>query len=182
MNAQRLKNLMYGLLYPAVLGTGLVAIATRISTHISAAHSGIDNSVVLGSLFLVFFCASFVAADDGTYCCKAFLLDVVEVILMFLCFYYLGLFEEDNPKPWMAGAYATFMVLQPLQLLWREVVGLDPEHLLELRFLMLIAFAVGLLFSDRIDWMTPAVSVTSLLLIYLYVFSPVWYLKFRSCR
>ena len=182
MSIKNLKRLMYDLFYPAVLGSGLVSIAIRISAHNSTPDPYIFDRLSLGFLFLIFFCVSFIASDEGVYRCKAFLLDIAEVILMFLCFYCLGLFGQDNKEPWMAGAYATFIVLAPIQVLWRYVVGLDKWYLIELRVFMIVAFFFGLFFSDENVWITPVVSVASLLLICLYVFSPVWYLKFRSCK
>lgn len=50
MSIKNLKRLMYDLFYPAVLGSGLVSIAIRISAHNSTPDPYIFDRLSLGKL------------------------------------------------------------------------------------------------------------------------------------
>ena len=57
-----LQQLMYGLIYPAVLGTGITMTAVRAAHHHSVMNAVLDPSIELGIIAGLFFCASFDSA------------------------------------------------------------------------------------------------------------------------
>src|SRR6476660_8541621 len=124
---------MYGLIYPAVLGTGIVLIGVRMAHQDGFLAAITDPSFELGVTACAFFCASFDSAfywpadsPDAAYNRRAFGLDIVEVILMFVCFHFLRLFED--PKALEAAhlmpAYLCLSADVAMQFLWRWAVGL----------------------------------------------------------
>jgi hypothetical protein len=81
---------MQGLYYPAILGSGIVLIMIRISRG----HGWTtDISVYFAVIFSLFFSLSFLINEhtsDKDYGIAAFIIDIVETILVFLAFYFLG--------------------------------------------------------------------------------------------
>ena len=112
---------MQGLYYPAVLGTGLVLLISRITTRPSLSNIAGDISIYFGILILIYFSASFLVNDSTLvllYGPAAFLLDVIEIVLIFLMFYFLG-FDPSNPgKPDLRNFYLSLAFIPALQELW----------------------------------------------------------------
>ena len=129
-----LQQLMYGLIYPAVLGTGITMTAVRAAHHHSIANALLDPSIEVGFIAGLFFCASFDSAfywplgQKGHYRKSAFGIDFLEVILMFVCFHFLRLFEDpkDLLKPDLFYAYLMLGIDVLLQFGWRKVVRTGP--------------------------------------------------------
>lgn len=177
---EKLGRLMYGLLYPAFLGSILVAIALRGTSIIGENHFVARLS--LAGLFIGFFCASFAAFDEKTsYNKKAFLLDFIEVALMFWYFKNLGFLSEtsDLSELTLAPAWIALVVIIPVQLSWRWAVGVKALKLFELRIVASLVLFVGLWNVD-VEWSVPLACGLSLICVCLYVFEPQWYKDVRS--
>src|SRR5437016_2006814 len=71
---------MYGLYYPAVLGTGIV----ETLHHANANSPAIFVALTAGAFFSLSFALAL--GREHSYPVGPFLLDVVEVVCMFLCF------------------------------------------------------------------------------------------------
>jgi hypothetical protein len=162
-----MQQLMYGLIYPAVLGTGIVLIGVRAAHHSSAINALLDPSIQLGVMAGLFFCASFDSAfywpdgKTGHYTGWAFALDFVEVILMFICFHYLRLFEDPVKlqEPFLPAAYLMLMTDVLLQFLWRKAVGLDWKYRWRLRASVAAVLLLGCLFGSVFWWVNVVVSI-----------------------
>jgi hypothetical protein len=178
----KLQYTMYGLLYPAVLGSVIVAGAIRIATPGWTGDLYLVDRVSLGTLFLVFFCVSFANSGDArSYQATAFLLDLIEVALMFLGFWFLRLLAITAEEPEMVYAYGTLLVLIPLQEVWRRVaVPEKPWYLIELRGAIWVALFIGLLTRDCFSLATPIASAVAIALIVVYVRAPSWYIQLRT--
>jgi len=127
-----LKDIMYGLGYPAVLGTGLVFLALHIAKLPNGVWA-IDDpvsclAIAAGSFYTLSFTALSETEEEKTklsYRWPAFIVDVFEVGLMFCCFYFLGLMEGKDAAPNYPIVYGTLIVdviiVQPV---WRLVAGI----------------------------------------------------------
>ena len=90
-----LKDIMYGLIYPAFLGTGLVFFVSHIAREPSLAswlHDSARYPAIAAGFFYTF---SFTALSETeedkarlSYQWPAFFVDWIEVALMFGCFYF----------------------------------------------------------------------------------------------
>lgn len=172
-----LQQLMYGLIYPAVLGTGIVLTGVRAAHHSSAIDALLDPSIQLGVMAGLFFCASFDSAfywpagKTGHYTGRAFALDFLEVILMFICFHYLRLFEDPVKllEPFLPAAYIMLMADVLLQFFWRMAVGLDWRYRWVLRTSVAGVLLLGALFGQRFWWINVAVSLAVGVFVVVYV-------------
>ena len=143
---------MYGLYYPGVLGTGIVLTALRASPQASSHDVLWDPSIELAVVAGLFYSASFVSGfhwPEGVqarYSIPAFFLDCVEVVLMFLCFYYLRLFDPPTlplPEPRLRAAYLVLAADIVLQFAWRIAAGLDPWVKWWLRLIVAAVLVTG---------------------------------------
>ena len=172
-----LQQLMYGLIYPAVLGTGIVLTGVRAAHHSSAIDAFLIRSILLGTVAGLFFCASFDSAfywpdgETGHYTSLAFGVDFVEVILMFICFHYLRLFEDPARllAPFLPAAYMALMADVLLQFIWRSVVGLNWRHKWLLRTSVAAVLLIGSLFGHHFPWVNVAVSFAVGVSVVVYV-------------
>lgn len=171
-----LQQLMYGLIYPAVLGTGIVLTGVRGAHDGSLFNALTDPSIQLGFIAGLFFCASFDSAfywppkQKGHYSAWAFGVDFVEVVLMFICFHYLRLFElPDKPAPNLRLAYAMLAADVVLQYLWRWVTGLEVLYRWKLRLFIAVVLAAGAIFGDKVNWVNGAITavVTGFVVVYV---------------
>lgn len=161
---------MYELLYPAVLGAGIVGMAMRLASDSSTTDPNFIARASLGLLFLVFFCASFMASKQGTYTPLAFWLDVVEVVLMFFGFYWLRLFSPECHDLLIEGLYVLLIALIILQILWRKAVGVPLLRRVGLRVWAIFALGLGLVYNNACLFVTPAVTgITAILIVYYAV-------------
>src|SRR5258708_5053297 len=93
------KSLMQGLYYPAILGTGIVLLLVRFTMHTSIGATLSDLAIYFGFLFTLFFSASFLInqdVPDNEYRATAFILDLGEIVLVFLGYYVLGLYNTSK--------------------------------------------------------------------------------------
>ncbi|HXD43256.1 MAG TPA: hypothetical protein VN649_22015 [Ramlibacter sp.] len=182
MTTGKLQNTMYGLLYPSVLGAVIVTCAIRIATPGWSGDPYLVDRLSLGTLFLVFFCLSFANSSDAqSYKAAAFLLDLVEVALMFLGFWYLRLLAITTEEPETVYAYRTLLVLIPLQEIWRRVAVPERRwYLVELRIAVWMVLFVALLTRDSFSLVTPIASTAATALMVLYVRAPAWYARLRT--
>jgi hypothetical protein len=179
-------QLMYGLIYPAVLGTGIVLTGVRAAHHSSTINALLDPSIQLGVMAGLFFCASFDSAfywPAGTtindYKKAAFGLDFVEVVLMFICFHYLRLFEDPTKlqEPCLSVAYLRLMADVLLQVLWRHVVHLGWSYRWKLRTTVAAVLLLGSMFGQRFWWVNVAISIAVGAIVVIYVIADPRYKK-----
>jgi phosphate/sulfate permease len=125
-----LKDIMYGLIYPAVLGTGLVLFVLRVTKE---SASWLTNPILyLAVAATLFYILSFTAlseksedSDKLSYDLLPFCLDWIEVGLMFGCFKALGLLDEQSEQgPNLLLAYVCLLAdVIVLQIVWRLAAG-----------------------------------------------------------
>ena len=180
-----LQQLMYGLIYPAVLGTGIVLVGVRAAHHISALNVLLDPSVQLGVMAGLFFCASFDSAfywpagETGKYTRWAFALDALEVALMFVCFHFLRLFEDPAKlvPPFLPVAYLTLAGDVLLQFGWRALVGLNWTYRWKLRLSIAVVLIAGAFLGSRFEGTNVAISAGVCAFVIVYVVSDPRYRK-----
>ena len=173
-----LQQLMYGLIYPGVLGTGIVLTAVR-AAHEHFKQVVVDPSVLVGIVAGLFFCASFDSAfywpedekTNGHYGRMAFFIDAVEVVLMFACFHFLRLFEDPTKTeaPYLPAAYGLLAADVLLQFLWRGAVGLKMGYRWEMRCFAAAVLVTGACLGWRYGWINLAVCGLFLAVLILYV-------------
>ncbi len=146
-----LKDIMYGLIYPAVLGTGLMFSVLRATKERSAYARLHDPSLYLavatGAFYVLSFTGPFEMRADRvkiSYRWPAFLIDWCEVALMFLCFYYLGLLDDEVKDAWLSPAYACLFVdVALIQPLWRLLAGVPVHTEWKSRLIVAVMLAAG---------------------------------------
>jgi hypothetical protein len=90
--SKKLHALMYGLHYPAVLGTGFVVALLRIVGHTMQSPAASVSLIVW-----LFFCLSFASAIgfEEEYGWFAFVVDFLELVGMFSCLFVLRLMDPS---------------------------------------------------------------------------------------
>ncbi|HEX3351735.1 MAG TPA: hypothetical protein VHS34_02845 [Terriglobales bacterium] len=172
-----LHQLMYGLIYPAVLGTGIVLIGVRAAHQHGFLAAVTDPSVLLGVMACTFFAASFDSAfywpadsPNAAYSRSAFWLDVGEVIVMFVCFHFLRLFEDPKAlEP--ANLWPVYLALGlgvASQYGWRKVVGLKWEQKWALRLAISVLLFAGI-YLAHFDWFNICAAVAMIGFVIIYV-------------
>jgi hypothetical protein len=147
-----LRDIMYGLIYPAVLGTGLVLAVLRVTKEPTAYARFHDSALYVAFASGLFYTFSFTSQSekqpDGSeiaYRRLAFLVDFSEVILMFSCFYYLGLLDDRVIDPRLSPAYGFILVdVAVIQPLWRLVAGVRVFDFWKWRLVVMAALVAGL--------------------------------------
>jgi hypothetical protein len=125
----KLHHLMDGLIYPAVIGAGLVVLGLRVADSLrhvpdKPPDEAILGRVALGMMLLYLYGISYVAfkdVEENGYGWRPFLADIGEALIMFVCFLMLSLLENGKPEevlyPVIAGLLAIdILVLQPIWL------------------------------------------------------------------
>ncbi len=178
MSARR-KNLMQGLYYPAVLGTGMVIVLFRMTLHPSIGSALTDFGLYFGVFFLGLFSGCFLAISDvpaEEYGLGKFVIDLLEVGLMFLAYYWAGLF--DTNKIQILNLPAIYLVLASaviLQQIWSALTtALRSRQLWKVRIVTLAVLFLGAIFGRNSFW----VNVIVLLLLYSLLIKYFW--SFRS--
>jgi len=168
---KRLHWTMYGLYYPAVLGTGVVETLRHASVLISAE---IAIALTAGAFFSLSF-ASAMGLEDS-YDFLAFVSDVVEVFAMLVCFAFLSIVERPDavsPSLWPSrsatDAYAVLIFVVALQLAWRARMKLQWDAYLCLKLILIGLLVRGCFLGNspsRLHW---AITVLFALTAWIYV-------------
>jgi hypothetical protein len=107
-----------------------------------------------------------------------FLIDSVEVVLMFACFYFLQLFEVPSvPPPVLCWAYGLLIAEIWWQCLWRKSVGLDPWRLWGMKVGVSTVLALGLIFGTDYPLSNILFSALVAVFVVVYVFRDPRYRK-----
>ena len=170
---KRLHWLMYGLYYPAVLGTAIV-----VALQHTAASSIHGPALAVATTAGAFFSLSFASAMgfEKEYGFGAFVLDAMEVFGMFACFAFLELveFPQSGHLPaWVVPsarvAYLILLGVVLFQLWWRRVMELQTDAFLDLKLILCLLLVAGAVLGDshtRLHWLIPAIFA---LIAWLYV-------------
>jgi hypothetical protein len=182
-----LQDLMYGLIYPGVLGTGLVLSGQRATKEASVVAALTDPALWVAAAAGLFFAVSFASVfeepqkEDATeewYGWTPFLIDLVEVVLMFACFYFLGLFEVPNvPPPELHWAYGLLIVEIWWQCLWRWSIGLKPFRLWGMKVGVTAVLVLGWIYGPQYPWSNILFSLGVAVFVIIYVFKDPRYRK-----
>lgn len=182
-----LRDVMYGLIYPAVLGTGLVLSGQRATKEPSVVAAVTDPALWVAAAAGLFFAASFASVFEKPqetdekgewYGWLPFFIDSVEVVLMFACFYFLGLFEVPSvPPPVLYWAYGLLIAEIWWQCLWRKSVRLKPMRLWGMKVGVSIVLALGLIYGTQYPLSNIVVSLLVALFVVIYVFVDPRYRK-----
>lgn len=172
-----LHQLIYGLIYPGVLGTGMVLTAYRATGDGTVSAALLDPSIQVAVAAACIFAASFVAAFQPIkkdkpieYGILAFGIDLVEVVLMFWAFYYLRLFKApDIIAPNLPFAYSLLAADVLMQFGWRASVGLPAENDRALRILATASLVFGAIFGHACAYVNVCVTVFVLVLLAIYI-------------
>jgi hypothetical protein len=171
-------DIMYGMIYPAVLGTGLVLAVLRATKEDSAYSRFHDSALYVAFAAGLFYLFSFTSGSekkedktDIAYRWPTFLVDFLEVILMFLCFYFLGLLDDHAVDPRLSPAYAFLLIdvvfIQPL---WRLVAGVEVLYYFWFRATVAMSLIAGIIFGLRSGILHPWVDLLLCLVVSCCVF------------
>ena len=163
---------MYGLYYPAVLGTVIV-----VTLQHAAAGSIKAPALAIATTAGAFFSLSFASAMglEKDYAFGAFALDLAEVLGMFACFAFLELveFPAGHQPGWIVWsprtAYAILLGVVLFQLWWRKVMELHPDSFLDLKLVLFLLLVAGIVLGDshpRLHWVITGIFA---LIAWLYV-------------
>ncbi|MEO6807229.1 MAG: hypothetical protein ABI286_11545 [Edaphobacter sp.] len=169
---KRLHWLMYGLYYPAVLGTAIV-----VTLQHAAASSIKGPALAIATTAGAFFSLSFASAMglEKEYRFGAFALDFAEVLGMFVCFAFLELveFPAGHHPVWIVwspgAAYGILLGVVLFQLWWRKVMGLRADSFLDLKLILCLLLVAGIVLGEghlRLHWLITAIFA---LIAWLYV-------------
>lgn len=155
-----LQRIMYELLYPGVLGSGIVLGIVRATHFDSLAQMAVDPSLWIDLCACLFYTVSFVSSDGPenkkdlvfAYGWQAFFVDVLESGLMFFCFNRLRLFDEPSDYIWHHPAVTCAYSLLALdviavQPLWRKIVRMNAYDPVVLRLSVFLLMIAGMLFA-----------------------------------
>jgi len=168
---RKLHNLMYGLLYPAILGAGIALLVTYV-LQVGLQDAFFVQRVSLGVITLLLFCVSYGNAfDPKEYRSSAFFLDTAEIVFMGICFWALNLFYKDIGGPVKFGwfSFSLGFTLLGVQSVWLKLVGKDPAEgrYLIPRIAAVLVIAAGYL--CRCTWGVLAESGALLVILGIYV-------------
>jgi hypothetical protein len=177
-------RLMFGLFYPAVLGNAVFLLALAAIGERSWAGALTNPQIHIGLLYVWFFSASFAASYRAEhYGLGALACDVTEVLLMFVCFYFLGLIVVstpqggESPAPRFILAYRVLLFTFLEQFAWRFFAKVQPDHRWLIRWLILAALAAGSLVGDRF---ASPIAAAIAVLVGLYLWAPSWLLSLND--
>lgn len=168
---EKLHNLMYGLLYPAILGAGIALLVTY-GIQVGRQDSFYIQRYSLGVITLLIFCVSYGNTYGlGKYPLSAFLLDVLEIICMGICFWALGLFYKDIGGPvkvlWFSISLGfTLLVIQSVWLNRVDKKALKSWHIAP-RVMAVLVIVAGSLCNCT--WGVLAESAALLVVLGVYV-------------
>lgn len=144
---RRLHWLMYGLYYPAVLGTGVVVALQRATAQVIRGPA-ISVAVTAGAFFSLSFASAM--GLEKEYSLGPFLLDVAEVIGMFVCFVFLNLIDPPTwVTPSVTLAYVILTAIVVFQVAWRKSIGLQADAFLDLKLILIVLLLIGAFLGDH---------------------------------
>lgn len=161
---QTLHGLMYGLYYPSILGAGIVVVLQHATEHSAA--------VFVGLTAMAFFSLSFASAigRDNEYNILAFVVDVVEVLVMFACFAFLKLIEGP---PWLPPsvtlAYLVLIGVLFLQLGWRWAMHFKVWGYADLKIALVLCLVLGAYLGNSSENVHGFITMAFVILAGLYV-------------
>jgi|SRR6476661_5566398 len=172
---QALHRLMYGLLYPAALGAGIVALAVKVMSLRSGWGAMLDPALQLGVLYCVVFSASYVASyPPEAYNPAAFLLDLVETGLIVVGLFLLGYLTGTNSNVRIGAAYLLLAAATSLQLFWRVSVRRPWKRQAWLRGIVVLLLVLGACLGERHYWFNVGVMISGVTATIAYVRRPEW--------
>jgi hypothetical protein len=138
---------MITLYYPAVLGTCVVLLLLRITLERNLSEAVKDIALYFGLVTIMYFSASFLVIDafkSKDYGVMLFLLDTVEMIIIFLAFFALGLFKTESiVEMHLSAFYYLFALLIILQNVWNYFAGFKDNVLIVVAVIGLIVTLIG---------------------------------------
>lgn len=188
-----LKEIMYGLIYPAVLGSGLVLFVSHVARdiwHYQTTHASLlrDLTIYPAIAAGLFYISSFSHLTETgkertklSYEWLPFFVDWIEVALMFCCFYFLQLIDEHIPVdgPHLFLAYGCLLVdVGVVQPTWRMAAGVNPLTAFPERAIAASCLAFGMIAVDYPKlhpWVDMLIALTALLFVSFYVYRDVKY-------
>jgi hypothetical protein len=139
---------MYGLLYPAILGAVGVFTLQKLETG-AIDYATLAVAVTAGAFFTLSFASAYQLERE--YLPIPFLIDVVEIVEVWLCFSLLNIAEPEPewlkqlaaPLPNLSYTYALLLVALLIQIGWRWAMGLKWYAFADLKGALLIVVVVG---------------------------------------
>jgi len=127
-----LKKLIQALYYPAVLGTGFVLLLNKLVIQPAASVVVADVTNHFAVLLILFFSIAYLVNDSvpvDSYGVLPFVLDLAEIAMVFLCFFYLGFMQPDKPDAVnLSRFYFALAIVPCLQQCWNVAVGLTDRR------------------------------------------------------
>jgi hypothetical protein len=167
----RMHWLMYGLYYPAILGTAIVFTLQHLATG-KVEYPVFFVALTAGAFFSISFGSAFNKEEE--YSLAPFLLDALEIFEMIVCFLFLKLVDPipnrlEHYLPFLPGAYLTLMFAVVVQLEWRRRMGLRWNAFIDLKSVLLVLLALGALLGEHFRWLNWVITILFSLTSIVYV-------------
>jgi hypothetical protein len=155
-----IKMILLDLLYPAVLGALIVFLFARLASGEMQALK--EPSTHFGIILAVFYAAGFVAAKlSPKYILPLAAVDLLSSVLMFVCFYILGLSQETPSAVNYRNFYIVLLIVVLSPMLRRTIVlGHKPHFRHRLAITAAVIVVLALLVEiahGPFTWLTPPV-------------------------
>jgi len=153
-----LRGLMQELIYPAVLGTGMVFLLMRSTMESKSKDCFLDPAFWFGLIVILFFIGCFVSmflVEEDKYSKKLFAFDLMEAILIFFILHFLKLTKTIWECPDLFEFYICFAAVIFIQYVWLKSGGVVRESSFALIITTLITLAEGAYFlklAPEIKW------------------------------
>lgn len=148
-----LKTLMQALYYPAVLGTALVLFINKLAIQQDFFSALTDITNYYAFTLILFFSVSYLVNDSipsGSYRPLTFTLDIIEIVIIFLGFSFLGFLDPQTPnKVNFQGFYLCGAFLLILQQIWNATIGYYNKTFWILSVVAAIIMIIGGFLAER---------------------------------
>ncbi|BAN49248.1 hypothetical protein [Metapseudomonas resinovorans] len=123
METNQLRTAMLSLIYPAVYGAGLVWLVSGLLQFDSPWSIAAWMKALIALWILIFFAVSYIITSvtpTERYGISPFLLDLAEIVCVFLCFVFLGYVTPGREN--LSSVFAVLAAVPLLQSLWNVAV------------------------------------------------------------
>jgi len=162
---KQLKSIVQSLYYPAVLGTGLVLFIQKLAQTPSLNVISDTRFYFAFGLIIYFTISYLVNESTEKYGGFTFAIDVLEIVLVFFCFYFLGFIDTTYEN--MRAFYLCLAAVPALQQLWNLSVGYKEKSLSIRGGLATAILLIGAV--EGVNW--PIFNAIAAALLYLILFS-----------
>jgi hypothetical protein len=148
-----LRKLMLSLIYPAVHGAGLLWLVSGWASTSPITDVFFDPRSYLALWLVLFFAVSFIMTEllpENSYGGRAFLCDLAEAAILFVCFVNLGyVVPESTGRADIRLVFLLLAIIPLIEWIWNVVTGRRKANLLFLCGAVVAGTLAVVVFGDR---------------------------------